>query len=40
MITLGLAQIVFFLALQLKFTGGEDGLQGVPRGKLFGLLNL
>jgi branched-chain amino acid transport system permease protein len=28
----GLAQLVFFLALQMKFTGGEDGLQGVPRG--------
>lgn len=40
MITLGLAQIVFFLALQMKFTGGEDGLQGVPRGKLFGLFDL
>jgi branched-chain amino acid transport system permease protein len=40
MITLGLAQIVYFLALQLKFTGGEDGLQGIPRGKLFGLVDL
>ena len=37
MITLALAQLVFFLALQLPFTGGEDGLQGVPRGKLFGI---
>lgn len=40
MITLALAQMVFFIALQAKFTGGEDGLQGVPRGKLFGLLDL
>lgn len=40
MITLALAQLVFFLAVQLPFTGGEDGLQGVPRGKLFGLINL
>ena len=40
MITLALAQLVFFVALQAKFTGGEDGLQGVPRGKLFGLLDL
>lgn len=40
MITLGLAQLVFFLALQLKFTGGEDGLQGIPRGYLFGVFDL
>ncbi|WP_431509542.1 branched-chain amino acid ABC transporter permease [Variovorax sp. DAIF25] len=40
MITLALAQMMFFVALQAKFTGGEDGLQGVPRGKLFGLLDL
>jgi branched-chain amino acid transport system permease protein len=40
MITLALAQMVYFAALQAKFTGGEDGLQGVPRGKLFGLLDL
>src|SRR6478735_6285950 len=40
MITLALAQMVFFVALQAKFTGGEDGLQGVPRGKLFGVLDL
>ena len=32
MITLALAQMVFFVALQAQFTGGEDGLQGVPRG--------
>ena len=40
MITLALAQMMFFVALQAKFTGGEDGLPGVPRGKLFGLLDL
>ncbi len=40
MITLALAQMVFFIALQAKFTGGEDGLQGVPRGKLFGVIDL
>ena len=40
MITLALAQMVYFLALQAPFTGGEDGLQGVPRGKLLGMLNL
>ena len=40
MITLALAGIVFFIALQAPFTGGEDGLQGVPRGALFGALSL
>ena len=40
MITLALAQIVFFIALQAPFTGGEDGLQGVPRGTLLGVLPL
>ncbi|WP_394792447.1 branched-chain amino acid ABC transporter permease [Rhodoferax sp.] len=40
MITLGLAQLVYFMALQFKFTGGEDGLQGIPRGKLFGLVDM
>jgi branched-chain amino acid transport system permease protein len=40
MITLALAQMVYFVWLQAPFTGGEDGLQGVPRGKLFGLLSL
>ncbi len=40
MITLAMAQMVFFICLQAPFTGGEDGLQGVPRGKLFGLLPL
>ncbi len=37
MITLALAQIVYFYFLQAPFTGGEDGLQGIPRGSLFGL---
>ena len=40
MITLALAQMIYFFCLQAKFTGAEDGLQGVPRGKLFGYLNL
>lgn len=40
MITLALAQMLYFVWLQAPFTGGEDGLQGVPRGKLFGLLDL
>lgn len=40
MITLALAQMMYFFALQAKFTGGEDGIQAVPRGKLFGLLDL
>ena len=40
MVTLALAQIVYFLALKLPFTGGEDGLQGIPRGLLFGVIDL
>lgn len=40
MITLALAQMLFFVCLQAPFTGGEDGLQGVPRGKLFGVISL
>ena len=40
MITLAIAQMVYFVCLQVPFTGGEDGLQGVPRGSLFGLLPL
>ena len=40
MITLALAQMVYFIFLQAPFTGGEDGLQGVPRGSLFGVLDL
>jgi branched-chain amino acid transport system permease protein len=40
MITLALSQMVYFICLQAPFTGGEDGLQGVLRGNLFGLLPL
>ena len=40
MITLALAQMVFFFYLQTPFTHGEDGIQAVPRGKMFGLLDL
>jgi branched-chain amino acid transport system permease protein len=40
MITLALAQMLFFFYLQAPFTGGEDGLQAVPRGKLFGFIDL
>jgi branched-chain amino acid transport system permease protein len=40
MITMSFAQLVFFLAIQFPWTGGEDGLQGVPRGKLFWLIDL
>jgi branched-chain amino acid transport system permease protein len=40
MITLALAQMMFFFALQAKFTGGEDGIQAVPRGWLFGIIDL
>jgi len=40
MITLALAQMVYFFCLQAPFTGGEDGIQAVPRGYLFGVLDL
>ncbi|HEX5864356.1 MAG TPA: branched-chain amino acid ABC transporter permease, partial [Casimicrobiaceae bacterium] len=40
MITLALAQMVYFFCLQAPFTHGEDGIQAVPRGKLFALLDL
>ena len=40
MITLALSQMVFFLCLQAPFTGGEDGIQAVPRGKLLGIVDL
>jgi branched-chain amino acid transport system permease protein len=40
MITLALAQMMYFVALRMKFTGGEDGIQAVPRGTLFGLFDL
>jgi branched-chain amino acid transport system permease protein len=40
MITLALAQMVYFFCLQAPFTGGEDGIQAIPRGTLFGLFDL
>lgn len=40
MITLALAQLVYFVFLRLPFTHAEDGMQGVPRGMLFGLIDL
>ncbi|GGW21059.1 MULTISPECIES: branched-chain amino acid ABC transporter permease [Halomonadaceae] len=40
MVTLALAQLVFFVFVQAPFTGGEDGLHGVPRGHLFGFISL
>lgn len=40
MITLALAQMIAFLAIQMRFTGGEDGIQAVPRGKLLGVIDL
>jgi branched-chain amino acid transport system permease protein len=40
MITLALAQMIYFLCLQAPFTGGEDGIQAVPRGHLFGFISL
>ena len=40
MITLAFAQMVYFFSLQAGFTGGEDGIQAVPRGYLFGLIDL
>jgi branched-chain amino acid transport system permease protein len=40
MVTLAMAQMIYFICLQAPFTGGEDGLQGVPRGNLLGVLPL
>ena len=40
MVTLAFAQMVFFFALQAPFTGGEDGIQALPRGHLFGVIDL
>src|SRR5882724_11637414 len=40
MITLALSQLLYFIYLQTPFTHGEDGIQGVPQGKLFGVFNL
>src|SRR6202042_1499569 len=40
MITLALSQLLYFIYLQTPFTHGEDGIQGIPQGRLFGVLNL
>jgi branched-chain amino acid transport system permease protein len=40
MVTLALAQMIYFLAIQMPFTGGEDGIQAVPRGTFLGLVDL
>src|SRR5688572_7863186 len=40
MVTLALAQMVYFFAVQTPVTGGENGMQGIPRGFLFGIVNL
>lgn len=40
MVTLALAQLVYFFFVQSAFTGGEDGMHGIPRGHLFGLIDL
>lgn len=40
MITLAFAQMIYFFCLQVPFTHGEDGIQGIPRGNLFGLIDL
>lgn len=40
MITMALAEVVYFVCLRAPFTGGEDGLQSVPRGHLFGVIDL
>jgi branched-chain amino acid transport system permease protein len=40
MVTLAFAQMVYFFSLQAPFTGGEDGIQAIPRGHLFGLVSL
>jgi len=40
MITLAMSQMVYFFCLQAPFTGGEDGIQAVPRGRLFGMVDL
>ncbi len=40
MVTLAFSQMIYFFCLQAPFTGGEDGIQAVPRGRLFGLIDL
>src|ERR1700753_377993 len=40
MITLALSQLIYFIYLQVPFTHGEDGIQGIPQGRLFGIFDL
>lgn len=40
MVTLAFAQMIYFFALQAPFTGGEDGIQSVPRGHLLGIIDI
>ncbi len=40
MITLALSQLLFFIYLQTPFAHGEDGIQGIPQGKMFGIFDL
>ncbi|MRT32991.1 branched-chain amino acid ABC transporter permease, partial [Xylella fastidiosa subsp. multiplex] len=40
MITLALSQVAYFMAVQVRWTRGEDGMQGIPRGKFLGLVDL
>ena len=40
MVTLALSQLLFFFFVQASFTGGENGMQGIPRGHLFGFIDL
>ncbi|MDH4989549.1 branched-chain amino acid ABC transporter permease [Aquamicrobium lusatiense] len=40
MVTLAFAQMIYFVALQAPFTGGEDGIQAVPQGRMFGFIDL
>src|ERR1700722_2609521 len=40
MITLALSQLLYFIYLQTPFTHGEDGIQGIPQGRMFGILDL
>ena len=40
MITLALSQLLYFIYLQTPFTHGEDGIQGIPQGHMFGFLDL
>lgn len=40
MITLAISQLIYFVAMQMEWTGRDDGLHGIPRGRLFGLIDL